>query len=61
MVQTTKTEAIPADYTKWMGSDCPNRLPCGLCMILNRDCPKMTISWEPPWTINHVTCNATGE
>lgn len=31
---------------------CGSRLPCGLCLITNRQCPMMAITCEPSWTAN---------
>ena len=61
MVQTTSTTGGPATTTTtaWPPTyDCPNRLACGLCLILNRDCPKMVYRVTPTWDYDQVTCNA---
>lgn len=60
MVQPTSTTGGPATTTTtaWPPTyDCPHRLSCGLCLILNRDCPKLPSTVMPTWKLNEVTCN----
>ena len=43
----SSTETIKTDETE---NSCPNRLPCGICLILGRDCPKTS------YTTYEITC-----
>ena len=54
---TTATTTTGTTTTVWPTHDCPNRLACGLCLILNRDCPKMGYRVTPTWDYDRVTCN----
>lgn len=40
---------------------CGSRLPCGLCLITNRPCPKMNTTYEPSWTANTPQVTTTIE
>ena len=59
-VPTTDTNAtVPTGTTTaWPSSDyCASRLPCGVCLILDRMCPKIaTYKVEPTWYQNGPTC-----
>ena len=49
-------------YTTSTTNYCPQRLPCGYCVLLSRACPMqgnttITPGWDPNWY--KVYCNAT--
>ena len=58
---TTATTTTGTTTTAWPTHDCPNRLACGLCLILNRDCPKMgnVFPARSPWDGPITYCNTT--
>lgn len=59
MVEPTITNA-QGSYLQDTVSACYNRLPCGFCALLGRDCPK--IASNLPWVYD-TTCpnTATGQ
>ena len=51
-------------YTTNTTNYCPQRLPCGYCVLLSRACPMqsnttITPTWDPNWY--KVYCNATAD
>ena len=57
----TTATTTTSTTTTWPTHDCPNRLACGLCLILNRDCPKMgnVFPARSPWDGPITYCNTT--
>lgn len=60
MVQPSITGIDPVTTTTaWPPTPdyCASRLPCGVCLILDRMCPKVaTYKVEPTWYQNGPTC-----
>ena len=60
MVQPSITGIDPVTTTTaWPPTPdyCASRLPCGVCLILDRMCPKMaTYQVEPTWYQSGPTC-----
>ena len=38
---------------------CVHRLPCGICKLLNTQCPKQPFTVTPTWTCTPTTVNQT--
>lgn len=36
-------------YNNEYNSYCAHRLPCGVCRLMNSQCPKTWMTWEPSW------------
>lgn len=39
-------------YSNGYSSYCAHRLPCGVCMLTNSQCPKTWMTWGPSWNWN---------
>ena len=58
MAETTATNTTTTtSYSNY----CPQRLPCGYCVLLSRPCPmqcntNITPTWDPNWY--KIYCNA---
>lgn len=50
MVETTKTNA-QGNYILDATLACYNRLPCGFCVLLGRDCPRMISNWPRDYDV----------
>lgn len=60
---TTATSTTATTTTAWPPTPdyCASRLPCGVCMILDKMCPKIaTYSVDPTWQHLPTVVCATG-
>lgn len=44
----------PIDYN----TNCPNRLECGVCLLIDKPCPLGFTNLEPTWSCSSTCSNA---